>query len=318
MKNIPFINSEQINNSLNFSQLIEKLQDAFRDSHITTPVRHHHHYKGVVEGDQSTLLLMPSWEETKNLGIKIVTVSPENGKQNLPAVQGLYILLDTKNGKPLALFEGNELTLWRTAATSALASQKLSRIDSKTLLMVGTGSLAPYLIKAHTTVRSIEKVLIWGRNISKAKKLAETLTSLSAAVEVVDSISEAVPMADIISCATLSKKPLIMGEQVKEGQHIDLVGSYLPDMRESDDKLIQRASIYIDTETALKESGDLVIPLHNNLISETDIKGNLHNLCSNQYRFKRNPADTTLFKSVGHASEDLVTASLLWEKLRKH
>ena len=131
MNNITYIDQTTIRHNISFPELIEKLFHGFNDPQKHSPVRHHHQYQGTTGNNPSTLLLMPCWEDTKKLGVKLVTVSPENSKQNLPAVQGLYILFDTNNGKPLAMFDGVSITLWRTAATSALASKILSKKENK-------------------------------------------------------------------------------------------------------------------------------------------------------------------------------------------
>ncbi|MGY8792570.1 MAG: ornithine cyclodeaminase family protein, partial [Gammaproteobacteria bacterium] len=164
MNTISFADARTIEETLSFHKLIIELKQAFADASITTPARHHHDYLNPVEEIDSSLLLMPSWKSGSHLGVKLVTVSPNNYKYNLPSIQGLYILFDAAKGTPLMLLDAQELTARRTASSSALASTFLSRRDSETLLMVGTGTLAPYLIEAHVTVRRYKKILIWGRN----------------------------------------------------------------------------------------------------------------------------------------------------------
>ncbi|MCW8998573.1 MAG: hypothetical protein OQK04_07645, partial [Kangiellaceae bacterium] len=165
---LQFIDKETIESSYSFEELVEKLKSAFADSSVTVPMRHHHDYANPPEDRESTLLLMPAWEPGKDLGVKMVTVSPNNGNYDLPSIQGIYLLFDAHKGNCRTLLDAKALTAIRTAATSALASSFLSREESKTLLMIGTGALSPMLIKAHATVRPIEKVLVWGRNTEKA------------------------------------------------------------------------------------------------------------------------------------------------------
>lgn len=313
MTNIPFADKATIAHSLDYLRLVEGLDKAFRANTATTPQRHHHDYQGTASGTESTLLLMPSWEQQGKLGIKLVTVSPDNHQLQLPAIHGLYVLFDSVTGVPQMLMDAQELTVRRTAAASALASKYLSREDSKTLLMVGTGALATHLIRAHASVRPIKKVMIWGRNQQKADALADSMQQEPFVVSVVPTIAEGLAEADIVSSATLSNTPLILGDQVVEGQHIDLVGSYKKDMREADDSTIAKSRVFVDTATAQVESGDLYMPLEQGLIAPDDIQGDLFKLCARQQFARRSDEEVTLFKSVGHAMEDLVAARLVWE-----
>lgn len=314
MDNLPYISEEKIEEITDFQSLIEALGIGFR-GHVITPMRHHHDYQGADSEEESTLLLMPAWETNKNVGIKVVTVSPENGKRNLPAIHGVYLYLDATTGVPQALMDGKALTAKRTAAASALASTFLSRPDSETLLMIGTGALAPNLIQAHCAVRPIKKVWLWGRNYEKARALAKSISIDGVEILPIEDLDTHVPQADIISSATLSKKPIIKGELLVKGQHIDLVGSYKKDMREADDDVIKAGSIFVDTwQGGLKESGDIVIALEQNVITEEEIKADLIELCKDEHKGRSGSDEITVFKSVGHASEDLIAANYYFEK----
>ena len=193
---------EQLESVLTYDLLIEALREAFRQNY-TVPMRHHHDFKNPQEGKDSTLLLMPAWEAGKYLGVKMITVSPNNGQYNLPAIQGMYVLFDAHKGTPLALMDAPTLTALRTAAASALAASYLAATNSKTLLMIGTGRLAPELIKAHCATRPIEQVYIWGRNEAKAHSLAATFTQNTFAVKAVSSIEAIIQKADIISLSLI-------------------------------------------------------------------------------------------------------------------
>jgi ornithine cyclodeaminase/alanine dehydrogenase-like protein (mu-crystallin family) len=278
------------------------------------PPRHHHDLKNPKEGVDSTLLLMPAWEESEDLGVKIVTVSPNNAKHNLPAINGIYLLFNAQTGTLAALMEGKTLTAKRTAAASALASSYLSREDSSSMLMIGTGALSVELIKAHATVRNIKDVFIWGRDKNKALEIVEKLKN-DFNIKAIDNIEDEISNVDIISCATLSVKPLVLGKFLKEGQHIDLVGSYKPNMREADDELIKKVDIFIDTSMAKKETGDIKIPLEEKTISENDINADLFELTRGLKKGRLSASSITLFKSVGHALEDLAAAKLVKEKI---
>ena len=315
MTTIPFISDDFVAQNCNFPTLIEALRKGFSNSEIEVPMRHHHDFPNPQENIDSTLLLMPAFHPGKDLGVKIVTVSPNNGEHNLPAIQGVYIYLDAQKGNIKAILEAKALTASRTAATSALASSYLSRTDSSTLLMIGTGALASNLVKAHASVRPITKVYVWGRNSEKSKAVCDELKDFPFSCQAVESIENVIHKADIISCATLSKMPLVFGKWLQEGQHLDLVGAYKKDMREADDEAISKSSVFIDTyQGGLKESGDIVIPLQNNIIAKEDIKADLFELCSNTKQGRTSAKEITYFKSVGHALEDLVAASHFYQE----
>jgi ornithine cyclodeaminase/alanine dehydrogenase-like protein (mu-crystallin family) len=187
-------------------------------------------------------------------------------------------------------------------------------------VMIGTGALAPQLIRVHAKVRPIEEVAIWGRRPEQAASLAEELSASlpqtlarPIAVRAVTDRRQAVGAADIVSCATLSSTPLVEGAWLHPGQHVDLVGAYTPRMRESDDEAVRRARVYVDTRAgALKEGGDIVQPLANGTIGETDVIADLYELSRAQRpgRAAGDATSITLFKSVGAALEDLAAAEL--------
>lgn len=309
-----YLGEEIIKNALDYNSLVARLRQGFGEGKIITPMRSHYDFEGVRGERDSTLLLMPSWLPGKNVGVKIVTVSPANAKLNLPSIHGVYVFFDAGTGECKYIFDARAVTVKRTAATSALASSFLSRQDSSVLLMIGTGALAPELIKAHASVRPIEKVLVWGRDFEKAKAVCTSLATEKFSCVPVADLKDACGKADIISCATLSKSPLLLGDYIKEGQHIDLVGAYRPDMREADNGVIKRAQIFVDHYAgALKECGELLIPLEEKIIQRSDVHAELAELCSGKKTGRKNKSEVTLFKSVGHAMEDLVAAQLIAE-----
>ena len=305
------INAQQVRTKLNMAALIDALQQGFA-SDTQVPQRQHFDVKNPEETRETTLLVMPAWNQTGDIGVKLVTVAPENHKHNLPSIQGTYVLMDAIKGGIRALIDAPSLTAKRTAAASGLASRYLSREDSQSLLMVGTGTLAPHLIEAHSIVRPINKVFIWGRSQEKIEAVIQQISHLHLACIPVLDIDQHLPQADIISVATLSQQPLIDGALLRPGQHLDLVGAYRPDMREANDACLLNSRIFVDNrDTASKETGDLFIPLQQGVISQQNIEADLFNLCKQQYLVNRQDSDITLFKSVGHALEDLVAAQLL-------
>lgn len=308
------IGSADVERTLDYPSLVEKLRDAFR-SDIAVPLRHHHTVPtyGAVD---ATLLLMPAWQQGRHIGVKLVTVFPDNATRARPSVMGAYLLLDGKTGEPLALVDGPSLTLRRTAAASALAARYLSRPDCERLLMVGTGALAPHLILAHASVRPIHHVLVWGRDLAKAEKLAKRLNRKGFRVSATGDLAAAVQGADIISTATLSKEPLITGELLQPGQHLDLVGAFTPEHRETDDRCVERARVFVDTrEGALSEAGDIVQPIEAGLLREDDIAADLADLTRGQRAGRRFYDQITLFKSVGTALEDLAAAQMCHQRV---
>jgi len=307
------ISAAEVEAALDYPSLVERLRQAFRRD-IATPVRHHHDIE-IPGASSATLLLMPAWQTGRHIGVKLVTVFPDNADKSLPAVMGIYVLLDGKTGSPLALIDGPTLTVRRTAAASALASSYLSRPDAERLLMIGTGALAPQLIAAHAAVRPICNVLIWGRNPERAEKLAKRLSRRDFRVDWTEDLEAAVRGAHVISCATLSKDPLIRGDWLQPGQHIDLVGAFRPDMRESDDEVLRRARVFVDTRAgATVEGGDIVQAVAAGALGLDDIAGDLMELTRGQRSGRRYYDQITLFKSVGTAIEDLAAAQLVFER----
>lgn len=315
MDNIAQINADFIEQNTDFNKLISALKQGFSSNEIIVPLRHHHDFPNPEVNSDSTLLLMPAWKPSHEAGVKIATVSPKNGQFNLPSIQGTYIYLDAKKGTIKAILEAKSLTAKRTAAASALASSFLSRKNSNSLLMIGTGALSLNLIKAHASVRPIETVYVWGRTIEKAKAICDQLLNEKYTTKAIETIEDKISDVDIISCATLSKTPLVLGKYLKDGQHIDLVGAYKKDMREADDETIKKSSVFVDTfQGGLKESGDILIPLTNGTLKKEDIKADLFQLCLSQESGRTNDSEITVFKSVGHALEDLVAAKYYFTK----
>jgi ornithine cyclodeaminase len=242
-------------------------------------------------------------------------VFPENGAKNLPSVLGTYLLMDGATGEPRAALDGTRLTVWRTAAASALAARFLAKPDARRMVMVGSGSLAPFLIRAHMSQRPIEEVALWNHNPEKAKALAAQLQAEGLPVTTATDLEQAVREADLVSCATLSKSPIVKGAWLKPGAHLDLVGAFNLQMREADDEAVRRAQVYIDTHAAKSEGGDVALALRGGAIPDTHIKGDLFDLCRNPV--KREAEAITLFKSVGTALEDLAAAILVWRGVPK-
>src|SRR5690348_13468316 len=204
------------------------------------PLRHVHR---VNPAEEARLLVMPAWREGAELGVKLVTVYPRNPARGLATVASLYVLFDGADGRPLALLDAEPLTLRRTAAASALASTYLSRADSRTLLVVGTGRLAPYMAAAHASVRRYARGLVWGRSGEGAARIAAGRARRGLPARAVSDLAGAAGEADVVTCATTAREPVLRGAWLRPGTHVDLVGAFAPDMRECDDALLARAEI---------------------------------------------------------------------------
>jgi len=208
------------------------------------------------------------------------------------------------------------LTLWRTAAASALAASYLARPDARRMAMIGAGALAPRLIAAHAAVRPIAEVAIWNRTPEKAERLAATLDRPGLRVRATSDLAAAVGEADIVSAATLSAEPLVKGVWLKAGTHVDLVGAFTPVMREADDETIRRARVYVDTRAgAATEAGDIVQPIASGILAAEAIRGDLFDLSRGNATGRGAAEEITLFKSVGSAIEDLAAAVLVFSRL---
>lgn len=316
------ITAAEIEECLSVRDLVEVLRTAFR-SEITTPMPHRHRMARPDAAD-AELFLMPAWTDfqargdarTGYAGVKISTSFSDNFRHDRPDMMGIYLLLSGHSGEPLAVLDGRALTLWRTAAASALAAGYLAREDSARLLMIGAGALAPYLIEAHATTRPIKHVLIWSRNPERARRLAAHLKSPDYSVTATEDLEGAVRGADLVSCATAAAEPLIRGEWLADGCHLDLVGACRADRRESDDVCIERARIFVDTRAgALAEAGDIVQPLKTGVLKESDITADLFDLCRGQKAGRRYYNQITLFKSVGASLEDFAAAQHVFARV---
>ena len=303
------LDAEQVAARLERGPLIDALARAFR-SEYQAPARQHYAV-GDSQHTQNTLLIMPAWQSGGCIGVKLVTVFPSNAALGQTAVQATYALFDAKTGMPVAVLDGTELTRRRTAAASALAARYLAHPEASRLLMVGTGALAQHVIESHAAVRTIKSVRVWGRRLERAAAVAQKFAAGPYDVEAVADLEAAVRWADIISCATLAETPLVHGAWLRPGQHLDLIGSFTPKMREADDAALTRSSIYVDTRVgALAESGELVHGLATGVITAANIRGELSELARGSQRGRRSDKEITLFKSVGSAIEDLAAAEL--------
>jgi ornithine cyclodeaminase len=304
------IDFEAVHRLATVGSAVEPLRRAFRSPGIS-PERAH--YDLETPDSQRTLLLMPSWQPQRHIGVKVATVFTGNTHEGLPSVNAAYLLLSWQTGEPLAWIDGRALTLIRTAAVSALAADLLAPASPDILLMVGTGALSRYLIQGHMAMRRYKSVLVWGRNPKKAAAVADALSASACPVSAVTDLEAAARSADVISCATLAENPLIKGSWLKGKCHLDLVGSFKAAMREADDECMRGAFIAVDTAGALRESGDLIEPLAHGVMTKAAVFL-LGDLLARPGTLAR--ADKTVFKSVGVAFADLAVAEHLYDRRR--
>ena len=306
MKQIDF---DTVHRLASVGSLVEPLRRAFV-SQAVSPERAHYDL-GALDRPR-TLLLMPAWQPAGDIGVKIVTVFPDNADRGVPSVNAAYVLLSGQTGQPRAWIDGRALTLIRTAAVSALAADLLAPAAPEVLLMVGTGALSRYFVEGHLAVRKYRSVLIWGRDEHKAAAVARDLGARGWPVTTATDLAAAARSADVISCATLAEQSLVQGRWLKSRCHLDLVGSFTPNMREADDDCMRGAFIVVDTLTALTQSGDLSEPLAAGVIAKGDISL-LGDLIAAKSATPR--PHKTVFKSVGVAHADLAVAEHLLELL---
>ncbi len=304
------INSDQTRQLLEFPELIETLRAAFA-AEIHVPLRHHH-FLPQPDGTTATLLLMPSWSE-EYIGIKLVTIFPGNTKRNIPGLYSTYLLCDSLTGKHLALIDGNQITVRRTVAASALAASYLSRENASNLLVIGAGRVASHLPYAYKAVRPIQKVKVWDINAALAAHMVNNLKADGFDAEVAQDLKSAVEQADIVTSATLSREALIHGEWLRPGVHIDMIGGFTPEMRESDDAVFANAAVFVDSMDALEEAGDLMSPIKNGVLNVDKIN-TLPMLCKQTTAGRTSNAQITVFKAVGTALSDIASAALVYRK----
>ena len=294
--------------ALPFGALIAAL-DALFVAGCEVPARHVHSVAGPA-GEQGTVLIMPAWSG-RHMGIKTVNIFPANAARGLPGLFSTYILYDAATGEPLAQIDGNEITSRRTAAASALAARFLAREDAGHLLVVGSGRVARLLPSAYREVREIRQVTVWSRDPAAALRMAAELSGDGFDARAGADLEAAVRRADIVSCATLATEPLIRGEWLQAGSHLDLIGGFTPRMREADDACFAGARVFVDTAEALQKSGDLLGPMSRGVFAPADVCATLEALCRGQHAGRRDAGERTVFKSVGSALEDLAAAMLV-------
>lgn len=306
-----FLGAEATRERLPFAALVAALRAMFEQGCELPP-------RQVLElaapaNDGVTSLVMPAWQRGGCYGVKVVNIAPGNAARGLPGLHSTYVLYDATTGVPLAWLDGDEITARRTAATSALAASWLARADARHLAIVGAGRVARLLAQAHRVCRPIERVTVWARSQPRARALVDEIAAQGFIARAATSIEDALADADIVSCATLAREPIVHGEWLRAGSHLDLIGSFAPAMREADDDCFAGSALYVDTQEALQKSGDLIGPVARGIVAPPDLRGTLEALARGTANGRRDDHERTVFKSVGSAMEDLAAAILVYE-----
>ena len=290
------IGHEALETALDWPDLIGQLRDWYRGKAVQAPDRQVLTIEQP-DGSEASLLIMPAWVPGESIGVKVVTFFPENAAKGRPTINAGYLLFDGETGQMQAALNGDTLTARRTAAASALAADLLARRDARDLLIVGTGQLSLAVAAAHCAVRAYTSVSIWGRSGEKAAAIASTLGEQGLPARAVDDLETACRAADVVSTVTASIRPIIQGDWLKPGSHLDLIGAFKGDMRESDDQAILQAE-------------DLSQPLEAGQITPEHIRADLAELCQGAHPGRRDDSARTVFKSAGMALQDLAAATM--------
>lgn len=305
------IDAAEIRKVLSFPTLIDALEAGHRRPRLEVQ-------DGLLGSEQAQYLVRHAVDPGRYMASKLVTSFPANlATGRLPAVQAVCVLFDGKDGRPLALIDGTELTYWRTAADSALGAKLLANPAPETMLVVGAGEMSRWLVRAHFAARpSFTRILIWNRTDARAVEVAAALRQEGFAAEATSDLDGATREADLITACTRSHRPLVKGTHLKEGTHLDLVGGYTPQTREADDEAARRSLIFVDRrEFAFAGVGDILGPIASGAIREADVLGDLYDLVGGGMPGRRSPADITLFKNCGGGHLDLMTAVTIFERL---
>lgn len=300
------IGAEEIDASLSWSGLLDAMAAGHRLPRARIADLH------FAMGDNSQLN-RAAWIPGLGSGLKTVSVFPGNarGAPPLPTVQGVFVLYEDGTGSVRAVIDGAAVTRWKTVADSLLGARRLAPSAPRTLLLVGAGTISQTLARAYPLVfASIENILVWNRTRAGAERLAQRVGG-----QVVDDLAAAVGRADIVSCATISTAPVLCGSWLKPGTHVDLIGAFTPTMREADDEVMRRGRLFVDArETTVGEIGELMIPMRDGVIDETDVLGDHYDLAAGTPG-RTADEQITVFKNGGGAHLDLMTAHHIMERL---
>lgn len=300
-----FLDQAAVARALPYPALMDALAAGLQQP-IQSPLRSHFE----PNNDASTVLIMPAWRPQERMGVKLVSIWPGNGAAGKPAVSGVYVLLSCTDGQAVAVMDGTELTARRTAATAALAARILARPTSRTLAVLGTGSLCLPLVQAHCSALPFQRVLVWGRRIEQAERVVAELAQLGIAAEANADLQAVLANADVVAAASTATAPFIRSDWVQAGTHLGLIGAFTPDMAEAEPGLMPRCQLFADNrEAVLQKGGEVLQAVQQRLIQASAIGAELSELVAQPQRcWRRDDAAITVFKSVGFAALDLIAA----------
>lgn len=312
-----FVNKERIASLLPMEECIEVMEKMFRSLAAGECVQPLRNIMRLPDGS-GVLGMMPGYAAKLGvMGIKVISVFHANSESGLPSHQGIVMLFDAKNGQPLMLFDALEITAIRTAAASAVATKILSRENSSTLAIIGSGEQAKRHIEAMLLVRNIKNINIWSRNEKNARQLVNELSGeYDLHIHVKENVQQAVEHADIICTVTASKEPVVMGNWIAAGTHINAIGSSTALSRELDTNAIIRAKLFTDRyESLFNEAGDFLIPKKEGAVTDEHVKAEIGEVLCGIKKGRENDAEITVFKSLGIAAEDIFSAYHIYEKI---
>jgi ornithine cyclodeaminase len=263
------------------------------------------------------LLIWPAWKFGRAAGAKLVSVFPANERRGRgPNIHSVYVLFDGADGRPCCLITGGSFTRYKTAADSALGACFLARNDTRVLTVIGAGAQAPAQVRLLCAARPpIARVCVWNRTPEKARALVAGLALPNVDAAPAEDLEAAVRLADIVSCLTSASAPVLRGAWLKPGTHVDLVGSFTPQMREADDETIRRGRLFVDSRSfTITQCGDIAIPIANGVIREPDIVADLFDLCCGRAAGRLTATEITVFKNGGGGHLDLMMARALYRR----
>ncbi len=305
MGDVPYLTAADVEDRLDWVRLAQALEDGHRAAE--PEIRDVFIGRGA-----DTLLSRAAWIDGMGAAVKSVTVVPGNPARGIPSIHGALVLFDDETGRVEAVIDFGLVTRWKTAGDSILGARLLARSDARRLLIVGAGAVAESLVEAYRAAFPGIEIAIWNRSPGKARALADAVGA-----EAAGDLAQAVAEADIVSTATMATEPVLRGDWLRPGQHLDLIGAFRPDMREADDACLKRSRIFVDSfETVLEHIGELRDPLARGVIARADVLGDLRDLAAGRAG-RRDASEITLYKNGGGAHLDLMTARVILDAWRR-
>lgn len=312
---VPFISFADIDKELTWSEIAE----ALRLGHCMTRALHEDVY---LEHAGNGFLSRSAFIPGLGLATKSVTVFPGNRRlsPSLPTTQGVVSLFEDATGRLLAMLDGELITKWKTTGDSVLAARLLARRDARKLVIAGAGTVGAYSLDAYCELfPKLEEIVVWNRSAEAAEELVAKNRHRAQSITASRNLATAVSDADIISCATMSTDPVLRGNWVRAGCHVDLIGAFRKDMREADNDLLLASKVFVDSRrSTFADIGEIAIPLSEGTITEAHILGDYYDLCTD-LEFERQRDDITFFKNGGGGHLDLMCAHYIYKKyIHKH